>query len=167
MERAKRKQIRLKNWDYSQDGGYFVTICTKNREELLCDAAPRRGAPCAPVFSATFSLTVIGEMVDAAIKRIPICYPSVSVEQYVIMPNHIHMIIILHDSGGRTRCAPTIPNIVKQTKEYVTKHLGFSIWQKSYYDHIIRDEQDFQRIWRYIDTNPQKWEDDCYYKESD
>lgn len=89
------------------------------------------------------------------------------VEKYVIMPNHIHMILILSGNDGRTMCAPTTSRIIHHMKEYVTKRLHYSIWQKSYYDHIIRDEQDFQRIWTYIDTNPQKWEDDCYYKESD
>jgi REP element-mobilizing transposase RayT len=112
-----------------------------------------------------FPLTEIGEVVEAAINQIPEHYPFAQVDKYVIMPNHIHLIIILSntDTHGRTLCAPTISQIMKQMKETVTKHIGFSIWQKSFHDHIIRNEPDYLRIWEYVDTNPQKWEQDCYY----
>lgn len=164
MELPVRKTLRLADYDYGQNGYYFITVCTKNREELLCRPPLRRGAPCAPDSPDQFQLSDIGFIVDTAIRRIPNCYSSVSVEQYVIMPNHIHMIVVLCDDRGRTRCAPTISRIIKQTKQYVTKQIGFSIWQKSFHDHIIRDEQDFQRIWNYIAANPIKWEEDCYYR---
>ncbi|MGM9594335.1 MAG: transposase [Candidatus Onthomonas sp.] len=170
MERdglPQRKSLRLKTFDYSAPGYYFVTVCVKNRECLFCYRQPRRGAHCAPVSPVKFQPTEIGSIVDNAIKRIPVHYPSAMVEKYVIMPNHIHLILVLSGNDGRTMCAPTTSRIIHHMKEYVTKRLHYSIWQKSYYDHIIRDEQDFQRIWNYIDTNPQKWEDDCYYKESD
>lgn len=167
MEQPKRKKIRLKEWDYSQNGCYFITFCTKDRVCLFWDTC--RGAPCAPAGEAAcaptapFSLTAAGEAVKTAVERIPVCYPSTVLERYVIMPNHVHMLITLQAHGGRTRCAPTVSHIVKQTKGAVTKHIGYPVWQKSYYDHIVRDESDFQRIWRYIDTNPLRWKEDRYY----
>ena len=85
------------------------------------------------------------------------------------MPNHIHMILTLAEDGGRTMCAPThrpaIPQIVHGMKEAITKTIGFSIWQKSYHDHIIRNDADYRRIWQYIGNNPAKWREDCYYKD--
>jgi len=78
------------------------------------------------------------------------------------MPNHIHMIVRIEKSG-RTMCVPTISRIIKQCKEYVTKQIGYSIWHTRFHDHIIRNEQDYQKIWEYIDNNPLKWELDKYY----
>jgi REP element-mobilizing transposase RayT len=103
-------------------------------------------------------------MIKIAINNISNNYPSIVIDKYVIMPNHIHMIIFVsNNEDGRTLFAPTISRAIKHMKEYVTKQLGYSIWQKSYYDHIIRDEEDYNKIWKYIDENPQKWIYDCYY----
>ena len=98
-------------------------------------------------------------------KKIGEKYETVMLDKYVIMPNHIHMILILKsmESNGRAMRAPTISAIINQFKGYVTKQIGFSIWQKLFYDHIIRDEAEYKRIWQYIDENPAKWADDCYY----
>ena len=95
-------------------------------------------------------------------------YDSVEVTKYVVMPNHIHMIIIIRDTinySGRTQFAPTVSRVVKQFKGSVTKKIGHSIWQRSFHDHIIRDENDYLRIWKYIDENPSNWMDDCYYSD--
>lgn len=64
-------------------------------------------------------------------------------------------------------CRPSIPGILRGMKEAVTKTVGFPLWQKSFHDHIIRGEADYLRIWHYIDTNPAKWREDCYYKDGD
>ena len=90
-------------------------------------------------------------------------YPGVTVDKYVVMPNHVHMILVLPADGGRALRAPTVSRIVRAWKETVTKMLGEAIWQKSFYDHIIRDENDYLRIWTYIHTNPAKWAEDTYY----
>ena len=76
------------------------------------------------------------------------------------MPNHIHMIVIIDKATSIS-----IPRVIKQYKEYITKQIGESIWQKSYYDHIIRNEKDYLRIWEYIDKNILKWSLDKYYNE--
>ena len=131
-----------------------------------------RGAQCAPAAGLP-ELSYAGMVTEQAILGIAAHYPHVSVEKYVIMPNHIHM--ILRIDRGRTRCAPTkddaernmVARVVKHMKAYVTKTIGYSIWQKSYHDHIIRNEADYLRIWNYIDTNPEKWREDRYYTEKE
>ena len=107
----------------------------------------------------------IGIAVESVLQKIEERYETVVLDKYVIMPNHIHMILILKSqaSCGRAMRAPTISTIINQFKGYVTKQIGFSIWQKSFYDHIIRNENDYQRIWQYIDENPLQWTEDCYF----
>ena len=92
------------------------------------------------------------------------CYyisENVFVDKYVIMPNHIHLIIVI--KGGRAMHAPTVSNIIGQMKSFVTKRVGIPIWQKSFYDHIIRDEADYLRIAEYMENNPAKWAEDKYF----
>lgn len=91
-----------------------------------------------------------------------------SVDKYVVMPNHIHVIFVIPPpqdggNGPMRTSAPTIPGLVRYFKRMVTQQCGQAIWQRSYYDHIIRNETDYLRIWNYIDTNPAKWGDDEYY----
>jgi len=90
--------------------------------------------------------------------------------KYIIMPNHLHMIIIIkNEIGGyangtmRTSCPTTVPNLLRSFKTMVSKEIGFSLWQSRYHDHIIRNEADYLRIWQYIDENPIKWAEDEYY----
>ena len=150
-----RKSIRLNNYDYSNTGYYFITICVKDRHELLWNepVGTRIARP---------SLSGIGEVVEKAIENIHKIYEFVGIDKYVVMPNHIHMIITIRNDG-RTQFAPTISRIIKQFKGLITKQIGFSIWQKSFHDHIIRDEAEYQRIWQYIDENSLTWEKYCYY----
>lgn len=154
-----RKRQRLKDYDYSQVGYYFVTICTYNKKRILC-----RGEQCSPENNGRFELTSIGEITELAINNIEKHYPNIKVDNYTIMPNHIHMILSIDEEiGGRTLFAPTISRVVKQFKEYVTKQIGYSMWQKSFHDHIIRSEKEYQEISEYIETNCLKWELDKYY----
>lgn len=160
MSLAERKPLRLKAWEYSAAGYYFITICTQDMQQIL-----RRGAHCAPELEFP-PLSEIGETVERTLLEIPDHYPNVKVDKYVVMPNHIHMILVLEaGNDGRTMCAPTptISRIVRMMKETVTKRVEQKVWQRSYYDHIIRDESDYLRIWQYIDTNPAKWEEDEYF----
>lgn len=157
MERPVRKKNRLPSYDYTQAGYYFVTVCTVGRRWLL-----RRGAQCAPGFP---SLTKEGDEVEWAIMEISAHYPNVHVDKYVIMPNHIHFILVIAPEGGRPQVAPTVSRVIQQFKGAVTKRLGRSIWQKSFHDHIIRNQSDYLRIHEYIETNPARWVEDCYYKE--
>lgn len=153
MELPKRKNIRLTTLDYSTPGAYFITVCTKNKENLFwSDVGAVIGRP------EDVPLNEQGIIAEQAIKNIPNHYPAISVEHYVVMPNHIHLLLQIHtDTNGRPMTAPTIPMVVNQLKGYVTKQAGFPLWQKGFYDHVIRSEADFLDCWQYIEGNPGRW----------
>ena len=165
MELPKRKPNRLAGYDYDRPGGYFVTICTRNRCPVL-----RRGAHCAPENEFP-PLTREGRIVETAIQKIEEYHPGVFVDKYVVMPNHVHLLLRIEGNGRRTLCAPTAKPLVGRVvwgfKQSATKQIGRSIWQKGYHDHVIRGEEDYLRIWEYVDTNPAKWREDRYYVERD
>lgn len=154
----KRKQNRLKNYDYSQNGAYFITICTTDRKPLLSRITVGAHSVRPPVTE----LSNYGEIVKEKIENIPSHYENILIDNYVVMPNHIHLIISITENG-RTLCAPTIPRIIKHFKESVTKSIGYSIWQKGFYDHIIRDYNDYITKAEYIENNPAKWLEDELY----
>lgn len=160
MKRPERKNIRLKNYEYSDNGVYFITICTKEKQHLFWNVGATSGRP--PVKPV---LSPIGLIAESLIKGIPNIYQHVAIEKYTIMPNHIHVLISIkrETDCGRPMDAPTISRIIQHYKGAVTKKAGLAVWQKSFYDHIVRDEQDFQQIWSYIDENPMKWQQDCYF----
>ena len=108
-------------------------------------------------------LTDIGELVESAINDIPNHYPMIKLDKYVIMPNHLHLILFINNDGRAMR-APTVSTVINQMKGYITKQAGYSIWQKLFYDHIIRNEEDYIRICQYIDENPAKWPEDEYFQ---
>ena len=156
MNLPKRKPTRLKDYDYSTPGAYFITICTHKRKEILSKIIVGEGLCALP----KQTLTSIGKEVKNSIQYIN-NYVGVTIDKYVIMPNHLHLIVILEDSGGRGN--PPLQNIIGQLKSYTTKKFGDILWQRSFYDHIIRGEKDYQKIWEYIDTNVITWEKDCFY----
>lgn len=159
MDLPKRKQTRLQGYDYSQNGGYFITICIKDKQKLLW-----KNDGDSPIWKdGTPILSNIGSVIDTAINNISNHYPGVIIDKYIIMPNHIHIILILQGDGLSSMSNPTITTIIRQLKGYVTKQIGFSIWQKLFYDRVIRNETDYRRYWQYIDENPLKWVDDEYY----
>ena len=161
MELPKRKPNRLPFYDYSTPGAYFITICIKEKQCILGHIV---GASIAR--PQTVTLSKYGIIVDAAIQAIPKHYPAISVDHYVVMPNHIHLLLQINtDTNGRPMVAPTISTVVQQLKGTITKQIGCSIWQKLFHDHVIRAEQDYLKIWTYIDTNPAKWQEDCFYEE--
>lgn len=143
-----RKKNRLENYDYSQNGAYFITICVKNRKKILSQIV---GADTIRPYEII--LSQYGKIVDKAINNIANIYENISVDKYVIMPDHVHMILRITDNGGRMVSAPTV---IAGMKRYVSKKCGVSIWQKSFYDHIIRNQKDYNEIWEYIEHNPEK-----------
>ena len=95
-------------------------------------------------------------------------YREVQLDQYVVMPNHIHLLLRMQepDLEPQTKAnmqRPTLHTVVRSLKTMVTKKLGYSIWQTSYYEHIVRNKRDYQEIWKYIEDNPSKWAEDRYY----
>ncbi len=149
MELPQRKPNRIPEYDYSQNGAYFITICTQDRKKILSQIV----GDDAHIVPEPF-----GTVVEKYIRNVP------EIEKYVIMPDHIHMIIRL-DNGSMWASTPTdakpqhnrISNIVRSIKVLVAKEIGEPIFQRSYYDHVIRNQQDYDEIWEYIENNPRKW----------
>ena len=157
MALPRRKPNRLPNYDYSQAGYYFITLCTKDKQPLFWQ----------PSVGATYGRPLhsdLGRIAEDTLSRLDAVYPYVRVDKWVVMPNHIHLILVLGaDADGPPQVAPTVSRVMKQFKGAVSKRAGIPLWQKSFHDHVIRGEADYRRIWNYIDANPRKWREDCYY----
>jgi len=153
-----RKSLRLKGYDYTRGGYYFITICVKEMRETLgkvvgTTALGRPRVELTPIGQCT------AETIDNASRG------NVRIEKFVIMPNHIHIIVFLAevaDDRGRS----SLQQVVRNIKSFVTKKAGFPLWQPRFHDHIIRNEAEYKRIWQYIDENPARWSEDVYYIEA-
>ena len=163
MSLPSRKAIRIPDFDYSTPCAYFVTICTQDRRCILSDITVGDAALGVP----ELRLTDIGKIVEKYVlstDRIP----NLRVDKYCVMPNHVHMIVVVAANNGTPRAAsPTreaIPNAVRVLKRLTNKEAGQELWQRSYHDHVIRNENDYREIWTYIDNNPAKWAIDRYYE---
>ena len=188
----RRKTIRLQNYDYSQNGAYFVTICTAHKLPLF--GVVRRGDPCGrPPVPVYAELSEIGRIVESYLTEIPSHYPDVHLASYVIMPDHIHMILVLTQNQperagqcpapteesdlscrrggtpgppattekpvppcrrGGTPGPPALPKIINAFKSLTTRKAGCSLWQRGYYEHILRNQQDFDEAAGYMAGNP-------------
>ncbi len=169
-----RRSIRLKDYDYTQTGGYFITLVAWRREHLFGEVA-----------NGKMVLNAYGKIVDECWESIPDHFPNVELGAYAIMPNHVHGIILINDeleSRGTIYRAPTpsentpierfgkpvpgsIPTIIRTFKAAVTRELGRKfdlahIWQRNYYEHVIRDVDEANRIHLYIEANAANWADD-------
>ena len=143
-----RSPTRIPAYDYSQGGAYFITLCTQDRKRILSDIVGD---------DAHIVPKPYGRVVEKYIRNVP------EIEKYVIMPDHIHMIIRL-ESGPMWASAPTrgpqhnrVSGIVRSIKILTTKEIGTAIFQRSFYDHVIRNQQDYNEVWEYIENNPRKW----------
>jgi putative transposase len=172
--RHNRRSIRLKGYDYTQAGAYFATICTQNRACLFGD-----------VVDGVMRLNGAGRMVAVEWALLPKRFPNVQLDAMVVMPNHLHGIIVITDPAvvgaglvpaptaphrATTRVSPTVGDVVGAFKSRVTVEytrgvktsgwLPFSgrLWQRNYYEHIIRNEESLNRIRQYIANNPLRWE---------
>ncbi len=171
-----RRTIRLRGYDYSTVGAYFVTICVN-----------RRGCLLGKVVDGEMQLNNAGRMVRSVWDEMPEHYPGVEIDEFAVMPNHIHGIVFLVGAGPRARTkgrqpqevAPTLslPDVVHRFKTMTThqytrgvKEYGWTpfpgkLWQRNYYDHIIRNEDDLNALREYIVNNPVKWETDENFSE--
>ena len=158
-----RKHSRLKGYDYGAAGGYFVTICTQNRQCLLSRIVGRGLAP------AEIQYTRYGQIARDQLLLLEQRYPSLKIDQYVIMPNHIHIIFILRDAAGASP-RPTITDVVCAYKSLTTRECKKvrpidKLFQTSFYEHVIRGRKDHDEIVEYIINNPKRWELDHLYTE--
>jgi REP element-mobilizing transposase RayT len=154
---------RLHGYDYSQNGAYFITICAKNRAELFGRIAVGDGL----ARPETVELFQCGQKAKTEIENLSLRYESVLVDRFVIMPNHIHAIIVINAGyAGRASPSPTLGNVVGGYKSGVSRLCGFGVWQRFFYDHIIRNQDNYNRIAEYIQNNPIEWKNDFFYVEA-
>ena len=160
----KRKSPRLKSFDYSTTGAYFITICTQNRKNILSTIVGE-GSPLP-------KLSHYGEIADLWIQKLPEKYHEISVDCYVIMPNHIHLLLSVMKDDGRGNPSPTVDTAMGWLKYQITKEInklrgtpGEKLLQRSFFDHIIRNQDDYYEIYKYIYENPMRWKLDRFYTE--
>ncbi len=149
MDLSKRKSPRIPKYDYTTPNYYFITICTDNKK-------------C--IFGKPGKLNWFGQIAEDCLLKIHVINPDVYIDKYVIMPNHVHAIIVIDREGLHKN----IPQIVGQYKMAVTKKIRNVepekvVWQRSFHDHVIRNREGYKLIWQYIDNNPIKWEEDCFF----
>ena len=169
----RRKPLRLPGYDYAHPGAYFLTICSHRRLPLFGEA-----------FEDRMRLNAFGQAVQACWAELPQHFPHVELDAFIVMPNHVHGVILIHDLGrqnaapenvGATHASPlpkrasgprprSLASIAGSLKSAATRRInqlrgtpGAPVWQRNYYEHIIRDEAALNRIRAYIQTNPQRW----------
>ena len=150
MNRPVRKTFRIPGFDYATDNFYFVTICTDNKRTI---------------FGKPGQLNSLGLIAEKCILQIEKIYQGVRVDNYIVMPNHVHAIIVIDP----LKDAPSLIKIVGSYKTAVTKQIrqiypDIVVWQRSFYDHVIRNQKGYERIWEYVQYNAQKWDEDDYYQ---
>ena len=183
QNRYRIPSTRLKNWDYGQNGAYFITICTGNREHFFGEIVSVNN-------KNEMQFNEIGLLANQFWSEIPNHFPFVELGNFVVMPNHVHGILIIAKSNGAVetlhcnvstseneikneqmaKISPksgTISTILRSYKSGVTKnshyiHADFE-WQERFHDHIIRDSESFERIQNYIENNIANWKEDRFY----
>ena len=156
MNRGPRKRIRLLDYDYSKSGTYFVTVCTTSRAPIFWQDIPSVGQGLCPCLSPR------GIIVEEELKALLVRFSTLWIEKYVVMPDHIHVLLTLKRQG-QSPC-PTLGAVIGAFKSISTKRInreqgtpGEKIWQARYYEHIVRNEDDFLSICQYIKDNPARW----------
>ena len=153
MDLPKRKSPRIPDYDYSTVNYYFITICTHEKQCIFGDPG---------------ELNWMGKCAEESLLKISDYHSNIRLDKYVVMPNHIHAIFDVQDKGFKT----DLTVIIGQYKMTVTKRIraekpGFQVWQRSFHDHVIRNQKSYEQIWQYIENNPLKWDEDCFYMASE
>ena len=173
-ELQKRKALRYKEFDYNSIGVYFITICTKNRQCMLSKIVGTGVLDCPQI-----KLTNYGKIADKYIQQLNNFYDYLSIESYIIMPNHIHFLLFIQkerqtfENGQSRTPVPTnieranslISQFISTFKRFCNKEYGENIWQARFYDHIIRNHKDFENHLKYIYENPIQWYFDELYSD--
>ena len=161
MKRVERKNIRLAEWDYASSAYYHITICTHARKCLL--GRIQEGLDSGE--NPKTHLSVFGQCCQEVICSAEGSYCSI--ENYVIMPNHVHLLVCVNRDGSTSSSLSSFVRFIKSmtTRQARERGLKGSLWQKGFYDTVIRDEEHYLEVWRYIDENPLKWALDEYYED--
>ena len=167
MEHPKRKEIRLREYDYSQPGAYFVTICTEGRRELFPLAVG--ATPCGRPHPAR-------QLAETYLLKLPEKFPHIVLPKWVVMPNHVHILLCIEGEtppGGHAGPPQqeaigwyktmTTNGYIRAVKAGILPPFSGKIWQRGYYEHIIRNDRDYLDVWTYIDQNPARWAEDEYF----
>ncbi len=166
----------MRTYDYSEGGAYFVTICAKDKRKLFGEIVGG-GAFDAP----QIRLSAVGQIVNKYIQSTN-NIPKITVDNYVIMPNHVHLLISSGKEKGaswappptdsnvestlglnRSRPNQLLPHTIATLKRFINRDVGYNVFQRSFHDHIVRSKQDYREIWQYMDENPYKWQEDCFF----
>ena len=151
---------RWKGYDYTKFGAYFITFCTHGRKKILSEVefSEKDGVD----FDAVLTLTDLGRILEERLKRLETSFPGLKLGEYAIMPNHVHFILFRFDGDQKVN----ISRIVGSVKSYVSKRYGLQpgekLFQRSFFDRVIRSEQELAEITRYIIDNPKQWALDKY-----
>ena len=162
-DRPNRRTIRLRDYDYSKAGAYFITVCTYQKIETL-----------GSITAHNIVHTKAGDIVASVWRSIPDRFPGVELDEYLLMPNHVHGIIVLPDRESQSSSAemkkPGLGKIIAYFKYMSTKlinqdrnQIGRRVWQRNYYEHVIRNDHDLNTIREYIQNNPRRWTIDRFY----
>lgn len=149
MELPQRKSPRIPGYDYSTANYYFITICTYQKRSI---------------FGNPGELNWMGRCAEEKLHKIAVLNSGIYIDKYVIMPNHIHIIFDVRNCESRKNLGV----VIGQYKMAVTKEIrkmipDFQVWQRSFYDHVIRNQRSYEKIWTYIEHNPFHWKEDCFY----
>ena len=171
MELPQRKKLRLPEYDYSQNGAYFITICTQGKKKIFGNCVVGRDLCVPPQEPAA-------QIAWHRMREINGKFPHCHVDIFVVMPNHVHALLRIQNcvqTAGHT--GPALQEIVQWYKTMTTNayiqavkrgtlpRFEKRIWQTGYYEHVVRNHQDYQQIWQYIENNPIRWNLDRYYEE--
>jgi len=146
-----RKNPRMKRIDYASVNYYFVTICTQDKK-------------C--IFGKSGQPNVFGQVAEQGLCNINSHFPGTRIDKYVIMPNHVHAIVVIEQQGTN------LSVLIGQYKSFVSREIhkirpDLKVWQPSFHDHVIRNQKAYEQIWMYIDANPANWGEDCFYTDKD
>ncbi len=165
-----RKPLRMSHYDYNTPGAYFLTFCTHKKKHFLSRIVGAIHESPEP------RLTICGQIVDMVIRDLP-PHLHVTIDQYVIMPNHVHLIAVITEEDmlrairesplqGRSIISKAVGYIKMNASKAIRQRYGdIAVWQRGYYDHVIRNGEDYVALAEYIQTNPIRWEQDKLYAE--
>ena len=168
----KRKSLRLPAYDYSQNGVYFITICTEGKKHIF-GRVVGGGVLDAP----HVCLSDRGNIAEQTLLEMNDFYGDISIDKYVVMPNHVHLLLQAHDCEAAGHVGPALQDVVRWYKTMTTNAFIRAVkagemppfdktaWQASFYDEVIRGQDHYLRAWQYIDDNPAHWAEDEYYSD--
>jgi putative transposase len=142
MPGPERKSPRLRQYDYATSGAYFVTVCARARACLFGES-----------LDEDIRLSQTGQLVKRCWIDLPIHFPGMALDAFIVMPNHLHGIVWLSRAGH----APPLPVVIGSFKSVASRTAGRPLWQRSFYDRVIRDEDELRALQKYVVQNPLRW----------